>query len=534
MTYPIGHRHFAENPNPAKEARIWTRIGVLQLARMTKISDALNRVHKTAKDHIVRSQDISRADREILVQGRWLQQIIKGWYLLVRPDAPPGESSPWYASFWDFLGLYLQDLYGNEYCLSAESSLDLLINPTTIPKQVIVMAAKGNNSPLELPFNTSLLTYADPHHIPEERVQIKGVQTMSLPLALCRVGPTYFVKNSKDAEIALQLVKDPSELIRLILRYDLKRAANRIIGAYLFLQQPSIATQIRTTLEQEFFYTSPENPFQEEKPSLLTPVTSSYTARIYMLWNICRDAIIQIFPIPNRFPDKKTYFAEMEKIYAQDAYNSLSIEGYRVNDELIEKVINNNWNPDQNATDQSTRDALAALGYYKAFQSVKKSIGHIFDGTSPHLEAKENLHQWMRNLFQPMIDAQILSSQDLIGYRRNQVYIRGSRHIPFPREAILDAMDAFYHCLANESHAAVRAVLGHFIFVYIHPYMDGNGRTARFLMNVMFASGGYPWTVIQLKNRDRYFAALESASIDHDIAPLAHFIKEEMNLRKIL
>jgi len=37
-------------------------------------------------------------------------------------------------------------------------------------------------------------------------------------------------------------------------------------------------------------------------------------------------------------------------------------------------------------------------------------------------------------------------------------------------------------------------VLGHFIFVYIHPYMDGNGRVGRFLMNAMMASGGYLWT----------------------------------------
>jgi hypothetical protein len=38
--------------------------------------------------------------------------------------------------------------------------------------------------------------------------------------------------------------------------------------------------------------------------------------------------------------------------------------------------------------------------------------------------------------------------------------------------------------------AGVRVVLGHFIFVYIHPYMDGNGRMGRFLMNVMLAGGG--------------------------------------------
>jgi len=50
--------------------------------------------------------------------------------------------------------------------------------------------------------------------------------------------------------------------------------------------------------------------------------------------------------------------------------------------------------------------------------------------------------------------------------------------------------------LRAEPDAGVRAVLGHFMFVYIHPYMDGNGRMGRFLMNLMLASGGYPWTVV--------------------------------------
>jgi Fic family protein len=67
-------------------------------------------------------------------------------------------------------------------------------------------------------------------------------------------------------------------------------------------------------------------------------------------------------------------------------------------------------------------------------------------------------------------------------------------------------------------------VLGHFVFVYIHPYMDGNGRVARFLMNVMMASGGYPWTVISIEDRNAYVEALERASVGEDIAPFADFL----------
>jgi Fic family protein len=72
------------------------------------------------------------------------------------------------------------------------------------------------------------------------------------------------------------------------------------------------------------------------------------------------------------------------------------------------------------------------------------------------------------------------------------VFIRASRHVPPPPEAVNDAMPALLDTLESEPEAIVRAVMGHWLFGFIHPYMDGNGRMARFLMNLMMASGGYP------------------------------------------
>jgi Fic family protein len=62
------------------------------------------------------------------------------------------------------------------------------------------------------------------------------------------------------------------------------------------------------------------------------------------------------------------------------------------------------------------------------------------------------------------------------------------------------------------------------MFVYIHPYIDGNGRLGRFLMNLFLASGGYPWTVVPLTRRNDYFNSLEVASADGDIKPFASFL----------
>ena len=97
-------------------------------------------------------------------------------------------------------------------------------------------------------------------------------------------------------------------------------------------------------------------------------------------------------------------------------------------------------------------------------------------------------------------------------------------HTPPNPEAVRDLMPAFFDLLQQEEEAAVRVVLGHFMFVYIHPYFDGNGRMGRFLMNVMLASGGYPWTVVPLERRNDYMAALESASVDENIKLFAKFL----------
>lgn len=105
----------------------------------------------------------------------------------------------------------------------------------------------------------------------------------------------------------------------------------------------------------------------------------------------------------------------------------------------------------------------------------------------------------------------------------DQVYIKRSMHVPPNREAVRDLMPVFFECLRDETVPAVRVILGHFMFVYIHPYMDGNGRMGRLLMNVMLAAGGYPWTVIPLEKREGYMAVLEETSVNQNILPVTAF-----------
>jgi hypothetical protein len=218
----------------------------------------------------------------------------------------------------------------------------------------------------------------------------------------------------------------------------------------------------------------------------------------------------------------------VDDLYRTDAYHSLSIEGYRVTPALIGKVATGAWDPEKVDADRQSRDALAARGYWQAFQGVKGVMADIIGGGNAGVLTAAAHQEWYRQLFQPCVAAGLIPVHALAGYRDDTVFIRTSRHVPPRKEAVREAMPALFDLLEREPEPGVRAVLGHWLFGYIHPYFDGNGRMARFVMNAMLASGGYPWTIIRVENRGRYLAALESASVDLDIRPFATFIAECM------
>ena len=184
------------------------------------------------------------------------------------------------------------------------------------------------------------------------------------------------------------------------------------------------------------------------------------------------------------------------------------------------------WNSDNDEADRKSRDALAARGYWLAFQAVKDAVGKVIDGENPGALARAAHKDWYRELFAPCVTAGLIPAGALAGYRNFPVYLRTSRYVPPRWEAVCDAMPVFFDLLEKEPDPSVRAVLGHWLFGYIHPYPDGNGRMARFLMNVMLASGGYSWTIIRVENRD--VAALDRASINMDIKPFAQFLAERV------
>ena len=108
--------------------------------------------------------------------------------------------------------------------------------------------------------------------------------------------------------------------------------------------------------------------------------------------------------------------------------------------------------------------------------------------------------------------------------RRTEVFV-GEYHPPAP-PALGDLMLDFLQWLnsgeASKLHPIELAALAHWKLVYIHPFYDGNGRTARLLMNLLLIRGGFPPTIIRLEDRHVYFKFIEIAN-EGDVRPFIRY-----------
>ncbi len=480
---------------------------------------------------IIRTTDLTRTHRERLLLNGFIREIIKGWYIATRPGEEKGESTSWYASFWKFCAIYLNERFTVNWCISPDQSLLLHSGNWGVPRQLIIRSPEGQNNVTNLIHGTSLL---DVHSIlpaKNEIVEIEGIRLLSLPSALVNCSQRFYSKNPTDIHTALAMIRDSSNILTLLLEGGHGTIAGRLAGAFRAIGRERIADDIIKTMQAAGYDVQVSNPFTSEMPHPgIVRDKSPYVHRIKLMWQKMREPVLENFPIAPGLPKNiKVYMKRVEDGYSMDAYNSLSIEGYRVTPDIIERVRSGKWNPDGNETDKREIDALAARGYWQAFQAVRKSMGKVLKGENPGRIADEDHGAWYREMFTPAVTAGILKPSDLAGYRNGQVYISNSMHVPLNSEAVRDVMPAFFELLQNEKEPAVNAVLGHFIFVYIHPYMDGNGRIGRFLMNVMLASGGYPWTVIPVEKRKAYMEALEKASVEQNIILFARFMAKLVN-----
>lgn len=112
-------------------------------------------------------------------------------------------------------------------------------------------------------------------------------------------------------------------------------------------------------------------------------------------------------------------------------------------------------------------------------------------------------------------------------YRTHQVYV--GNFVPPKPEELPELMADLVKWLNSPEawglHPIEYAAIAHYRLVYIHPFVDGNGRTSRLLMNLRLIQAGYPPVIIKVQDRFKYYDALETAN-SGDIRPFIRFIAQ--------
>jgi len=498
-----------------------------------KLAASLAQLEKLQKGgrRVFRSAELTRVHRERLLQNGFLCEVMKGWLISSSPGTDPGDTTPWYASFWEFCARYCTVRFRDQWHLSPEQSLLLHAENTVIPQQVIIYTPKGTNNTVELLFGTSLYDLKQ-KQMPTavDLAEREGLRLFTPEAALIKVPEAFFSRSPVEAQVVLSGIRDASDVLGRLLDGGHSAIAGRLAGAFRRIGRAEVADDILRSMKAAGYDVRESVPFMPEQSfGSVSRAAAPIVGRLQALWESFREPVIAAFPKAPGLPkNRERYMRFVDDIYQNDAYHSLSIEGYRVTRELIERVRSGNWNPDNHDADRQSRDALAARGYWQSFQLVRETVGEVIAGRDPGGLVRAAHRDWYRELFQPCVAAGLIAASALAGYRNAAVFLRGSRHVPPRWEAVRDAMPALFDLLEKETEPSVRAVLGHWLFGYIHPYPDGNGRMARFVMNAMLASGGYPWTVIRVEDRNGYLAALEAASIGQDVEPFARFVAERV------
>jgi hypothetical protein len=389
----------------------------------------------------INTDALSRTHRERLLENGFIKEVYKGWYIMVSPHETKGDSTSWYSSYWNFCAQHLEDKYGQNWCISAEQSLQLNVGNWTVPQQLIVKSPYAANFRTDLPYSTSLFHIKSPLPSKNEIIVKDGIRMLSLEAALIQSSPNTFIQNPVDLRTALSMIKDASQILALLLEGGHSIVAGRLAGAFRNAGQNRIANDILKSMIKAGYDVRETDPFNEQVNIALSSRNQSpYGNRIRLIWDQMRQTVIKHFPAAPGIPrNKAKYLKLIKEVYVTDAYHSLSIEKYKVTPELIERVRSGGWNFTENEGDRQQRDAMAAKGYWEAFQAVERSVKRVVEGENAGEVLDDDHSEWYRELFGPGVASGLLKPADLAGYRNHQVYIGQSKHVPLNKEAVRDA-----------------------------------------------------------------------------------------------
>ncbi|XP_072104092.1 protein adenylyltransferase FICD [Mobula birostris] len=212
----------------------------------------------------------------------------------------------------------------------------------------------------------------------------------------------------------------------------------------------------------------------------------------------------------------------MEESYYHHIYHTVAIEGNTLTLSEIRHIIETRYAvPGKSLLEQNEVIGVdAAMKYLN--KSLLSRIGSV------NIDDILQIHRRVLGHVDPVEAGR---------FRTNQVFV--GHHIPPHPRDVRKQMQELVQWLNSEEamslHPVEFAALAHYKLVYIHPFVDGNGRTARLLMNLILMQAGYPPVTIRKEQRVEYYTSLDLAN-EGDVRPFIRFIGKctEMTLDLLL
>lgn len=203
-----------------------------------------------------------------------------------------------------------------------------------------------------------------------------------------------------------------------------------------------------------------------------------------------------------------------EKLYLEWIYHSNAIEGNTLTLNETKVVLEG-----ITVGGKTLREHLEVINHQEAILYVEEIIKN-----------EEALSEWqIKNIHRLVLKG--IDDYYAGVYRDQQVFISGAKHTPPASYLIQEKMVQMLEWYRYEGaalNAIERGAILHVIFVGIHPFIDGNGRTARLLLNLELMKDGYPPVIIKVENRLAYYEALDKAHTTEDFRDFTSLIEGEV------
>ncbi len=188
-------------------------------------------------------------------------------------------------------------------------------------------------------------------------------------------------------------------------------------------------------------------------------------------------------------------------------FNTLSLEGKNVDREDVVKVFEDNSN-DVN-------------------EKLKVAIVNTFNGMNFVLNLLENNEEFDEGKLKDLheIIMENLGNGGL--YRNVDISIKGSNHTPPSYIKVYDRMKKYFDTLKEESDMYEQIAFSHLQLAKIHPFLDGNGRCARIVLNYYLLKNNLKPIIIERDKKEEYFNYLEEFKVNKNITPFIEFLKEQ-------